>query len=232
MLLILGNEINESLNSNTVKLCKIIDEAHIPGVEELIPAYCSILINYAPEIVSPSSLKSKIITLSKKIDEKDKKSGRLLRIPCAYGGHFGPDLDFAARHTGLSKEELIGIHSSAYYRVYMLGFLPGFAYLGGMDKRLTLPRLESPRLKIPRGAVGIGGSQTGVYPMESPGGWRLLGATPVDFYDPDREDPILCRVGDTIKFEPISSCDYYDIRQELLRGGYRPQIEEDWQYEH
>ena len=107
----------------------------------------------------------------------------------------------------------------------MLGFLPGFVYLGGLDKRIEMPRLATPRVRIPRGAVGIGGSQTGVYPLDSPGGWRLIGASPVDFYDPERQEPVLCKAGDYIRFVPISSCDYYDIRQMLQRGEFTINIQ-------
>ena len=123
-------------------------------------------------------------------------------------------------------EEVIERHSCVDYRVYMMGFLPGFAYLGGLDKRLEMPRLKTPRVKIPAGAVGIGGSQTGVYPMDSPGGWRLIGGTPVDFYNPEREEPILCRAGDYIRFVPITMDDYYDIRHMILRREYRVEVEE------
>ena len=222
----LGSEINEQINANVKYLDDKINAAHIPGVEGTIPTYCCIMINYAPHIVAYDILKKKILELLETGGEITISSGRLIHVPCAYGGHFGMDFDFAARYSGLEKEELVAIHSGTYYRVYMLGFLPGFVYLGGLDERIRLPRLESPRLKIPRGAVGIGGSQTGVYPMESPGGWRLLGSTPIEFYDPDREEPILCRAGDVIKFDPISSCEYYDIRQEIIHGRYSPVIEE------
>ena len=115
--------------------------------------------------------------------------------------------------TGLSRQEIIELHSGTDYKIYMLGFLPGFVYLGGLDKRLEVPRLDTPRVKIGKGAVGIGGDQTGIYPMDSPGGWRLIGGTPVDLYDPHREDPVLFKAGEYIRFVPISIMDYYDIRQ-------------------
>lgn len=229
LLVVLGSEINQEINDDIKQLNDAIKQIDIPGVEETIPAYCSLVINYAPEKIGFCALKKKIMELHAEKNGVTEKSHRLIHVPCAYGGHFGPDMPFAEKYSGLTKDEIIELHSSTFYRVYMLGFLPGFVYLGGMDQRLKLPRLESPRLKIPRGAVGIGGSQTGVYPMESPGGWRLLGATPMEFYDPCRDDPILCRAGDIIKFDPVSSCDYYDIRSEILHGRYSPVIEERWE---
>lgn len=226
LLVSLGDTIDEAVNKKVNKLNEKLIQAALPGVEDTVPTYCSLLVNYSSKFAIYSQLKLEIEKLAANLDETETKEGRLLRIPCCYGGHFGPDMDFAVEHTGLPREEIIERHSAPVYKVYMLGFLPGFVYLGGLDPRLELPRLKSPRLAIPRGAVGIGGTQTGVYPMESPGGWRLLGATPLEFYDPDRPEPILCRAGDRIKFEPVSSCDYYDIRQEILRGTYSPAIEE------
>ena len=129
--------------------------------------------------------------------------------------------------TGLDRDEIIAIHSATDYKIYMLGFLPGFVYLGGLDKRIEVPRLKTPRVKIRKGAVGIGGNQTGIYPMDSPGGWRLMGATPIDLYDENRETPILLAAGEYIRFVPISILDYYDIRQEILKGTYRLEVVEE-----
>lgn len=123
--------------------------------------------------------------------------------------------------------EIIKIHSSVDYKIYMMGFLPGFVYLGGLDKRIEMPRLKSPRVRILPGAVGIGGNQTGVYPLASPGGWRLMGGTPVDFYDPYREDPILCKAGEYIRFVPITIGDYYDIRHMIVKGEYQVEVVEE-----
>ena len=125
----------------------------------------------------------------------------VLQVPCCYDG---PDLDGMTALTGLSREEIIAIHSGVDYKIYMMGFLPGFVYLGGLDKRICVPRLETPRTRIEPGSVGIGGSQTGVYPVASPGGWRILGRTYLKFYDPNRTEPILCRAGQYIRFVPIS----------------------------
>lgn len=226
MLAVLGNTIDESVNNKVNSLAEKLREKQLPGVGELVPTFSSLLINYAPSLISYHELDSILQQLAEEVQSVEEGPGRLLHIPCCYGGHFGPDMDFAVKHSGLAKEEIIALHSAPVYKVFMLGFLPGFVYLGGLDPRLELPRLKSPRLAIPRGAVGIGGKQTGVYPLQSPGGWQLLGATPVEFYDPQRPEPILCRAGDRIVFEPATSCDYYDIRQEILRGTYSVKIEE------
>ena len=226
MLVVLGDTIDEVINNNVNALVDKLRVKQVPGVGELIPTFNSLLINYAPTIITYRDLCTIVRELAEDVNSAGEGRSRLLRIPCCYGGHFGPDMDFAVKHTGLTKEEIIALHSAPVYKVFMLGFLPGFVYLGGLDPRLELPRLNTPRLAIPRGAVGIGGKQTGVYPLQSPGGWQLLGATPLEFYDPQRPDPILCRAGDRIVFEPITSCDYYDIRQEILKGTYSVKIEE------
>ena len=132
----------------------------------------------------------------------------VVEIPVCYGGSYGEDLKDVAAHAGLTEEEVIKLHSSVDYNIYMLGFLPGFPYLGGLDPKLFTPRLDNPRTKIPEGSVGIGGEQTGIYPLESPGGWRLIGRTPLKLYDPDREQPFLYQAGDYIRFVPITAEEY------------------------
>ena len=144
----------------------------------------------------------------------------VLEIPVLYGGEMGPDLPFVAEHAGLSEEEVIRIHSSTEYLIYMLGFTPGFTYLGGMSEKIATPRLKQPRVKIPAGSVGIAGTQTGVYPIDSPGGWQLIGRTPVKMYDPDRETPILPEAGQYIKFYPVTQEEYDAIRKEVDAGTF------------
>jgi inhibitor of KinA len=132
-------------------------------------------------------------------------------IPVCYGGDFGPDLDAVSSHTGLSTEEVVAIHGEPDYLVYMIGFAPGFPYLGGMSERLASPRRESPRAKIPPGSVGIAGSQTGVYPIETPGGWQLIGRTPLRLFRPERDEPSLLRTGDRVRFQAIDRAEYGDL---------------------
>jgi KipI family sensor histidine kinase inhibitor len=150
----------------------------------------------------------------------------VFHIPVCYGGTFGEDIEDVAAYAGLSIDEVIRRHSAAEYRIYMLGFLPGFAYLGGLDPSIAVPRLETPRIKIPAGAVGIGGSQTGIYPMDSPGGWRFIGRTPVRPYDAGRDPPILYRAGDHIRFVPIDEAAYHKIAGQVEAGTYRIRQEE------
>ncbi len=222
----LEQKISEDINDRVRALMEALKASVSEGIVEMIPSYCSLLVFYDPLKLSYSELKDEVLRAAALEREGEKPPQRLLRIPCCYGSHFGLDLNDMEGLTGLSKDEIIAIHSGTDYRVYMLGFLPGFVYLGGLDKRINAPRLTTPRVGIPRGSVAIGGAQTGVYPLRSPGGWRIIGATPVEFFDPSRNEPVLCRAGDLIRFEPVTACDYYDIRQEMLKGRYEVRITE------
>ena len=150
----------------------------------------------------------------------------MFEIPVCYGGEYGPDIQNIADHAGLSVEEVIQIHTSRDYLIYMLGFLPGFTYLGGLDERIHTPRLANPRIRIPAGSVGIGGSQTGIYPMDSPGGWQLMGMTPVKTYDPDREVPILVEAGDYIRFVAIDEDEFHRIKELVDKNEYQCVVRE------
>jgi KipI family sensor histidine kinase inhibitor len=143
---------------------------------------------------------------------------RTIEVPVVYGGEYGPDLKDVALYNGLSEEEVIRIHSSVGYLVYMLGFTPGFCYLGGMNDRIAMPRKETPRLRIPEGAVGIADKQTGIYPVESPGGWQIIGRTPLKLFDPGRVPEFMFDAGDILKFVPVSGEDFNSIRAEILTG--------------
>ncbi len=215
------NCISEETNRKVYSLQEWIKSQEIKGIEEMLPAYRSLLITYRPEKMCYKSLKKKLekYRQAEKTEGEGKK--RIMLIPCCYGKEYGPDLEDMSRELGVSREEIIRIHGSVDYRIYMMGFLPGFVYLGGLDKRICIPRLKSPRLKIPAGAVGIGGDQTGIYPMESPGGWRIIGSTPLDLYDPQKEDPVLCRSGEYIRFIPVSEDEYMQIKNEVRAGSYR-----------
>ncbi|MCD7743961.1 MAG: 5-oxoprolinase subunit PxpB [Lachnospiraceae bacterium] len=220
-----GDQIDLAMNDSVQALTERVRESGLAGITELVPTFRSLLIYYQPSVIGYDALKEKIQLLAECPDTAISAQRRILKIPCCYGSHFGPDLADLERYTGIDRDEIIRIHSGTDYRVYMLGFLPGFAYLGGLDERIAMPRLSTPRLKIPKGAVGIGGNQTGVYPLESPGGWRLIGSTPLDFYNPDRKEPVLCRAGDRIRFIPITSADYYDIKRMVTQGSYHPEME-------
>lgn len=219
-----GRNIDEKVNQKVHQLSSWIEARKIDGVIELLPTFRSLMIYYDSSVIHFSQLKSIIEKFNPDLCGKESISRVIHKIPCCYGARFGKDLHDMETLTGLSREEIISIHSGTDYKIYMLGFLPGFVYLGGLDKRIEVPRLKSPRIKIDPGSVGIGGSQTGVYPLASPGGWRLIGATPLDFYDPERPEPILCKAGEYIRFVPITIDDYYDIRHMIMKGQYRHEI--------
>ena len=201
-------------------------EQHIEGVVDVIPSFCALLINYDPRVIGYEEIKGRIKDLLKVEIKAGDERKKIFEIPVCYGGDFGPDIATIAEHAGLTEQEVIDIHSSRDYLIYMLGFLPGFCYLGGLDERIFTPRLASPRLKIDAGSVGIGGSQTGIYPLDSPGGWQLMGKTPVKTYDPDREVPILVEAGDYIRFVPIDEEEFYRIKELVDRNEYQVVIHE------
>lgn len=222
-----GDIIDENVNAHVHALARKIEEQHIEGIMEVVPTFRSVLVQYDVFVCSYSQIRDVMHSLADNLNVLDKTAKKIVKIPCCYGARFGQDLSDMEKLTGLDRDEIIAIHSATDYKIYMLGFLPGFVYLGGLDKRIEVPRLKTPRVKICKGAVGIGGNQTGIYPMDSPGGWRLMGATPIDLYDENRETPILLAAGEYIRFVPISILDYYDIRQEILKGTYRLEVVEE-----
>jgi KipI family sensor histidine kinase inhibitor len=218
-----GNRIAIPLNRKVRALGVALEQAAVPGVVEVVPTYRSLTIYYDPLTLSLSDLRPKVEELLERLEAVPLPEPRLVTIPAVYGGEFGPDLPFVAGHCGLTEEAVIRLHTRPTYHVYMLGFTAGYAYLGGMPKRLTTPRLPSPRLRVPAGSVGIGGNQTGVYPVESPGGWRLIGRTPLTLFDPAWEVPVLIRPGDRVKFVRITPDEF----EERFRRGQRGPTEEE-----
>lgn len=200
-----SREIKEEVNRKIRFVAAALDGMKDLGIEETVPTFCSLTVYFDPLQLDGKALENTVLELLKGYKEGEKSTKRVFCIPVCYEGEYAPDMDDVCSLTGLSREEVIKIHCGTDYLIYMLGFLPGFPYLGGMDPRLEAPRLDSPRTAIPVGAVGIGGKQTGIYPLSSPGGWRLIGQTPVKVYDPDRQEPILYRAGDYIRFYPISA---------------------------
>ena len=226
LLIEFGKEIDPETNRKITALVQLMREQHIEGIVDVIPAFCSLLINYDPRVLSYEELKERMEHLLKMETKTEATRKRIFEIPVCYGGEYGPDIENIAEHAGLSVEEVIKIHSSKDYIIYMLGFLPGFTYLGGLDERIYTPRLASPRLKIRAGSVGIGGSQTGIYPLDSPGGWQLMGLTPVRTYDPKRQTPILVEAGDYIRFIPIDEEEFLRIQKLVEKGEYQCVIHE------
>ncbi len=215
-----GDVINEAINHD-IRAYKIaLEKAGIPGIVETVPTYRSLMVHYDPSVIPYAQIRMKLEQLLNEMGEIEIPPSPVLEIPVLYGGGKGPDLPFVAEHAGMSEEEVVKIHSSAEYLIYMLGFTPGFTYLGGMSEKIAAPRLKAPRVKIPAGSVGIAGTQTGVYPIDSPGGWQLIGRTPVKMYDPERETPILPEAGQYIQFFPVTQAEYDAILQEVEAGTY------------
>ncbi|WP_250674347.1 5-oxoprolinase subunit PxpB [Paraclostridium ghonii] len=213
----LGDTIDEEINRKVINLMKNIEESNLmESIDEMIPTYRSLMINYNPLKVTFNNLINSIKEIESNLKISDKGEIKVVKIPVLYGDDFGPDIETVAKQNDLTIEEVIKLHSEVEYLVYMLGFTPGFTYLGGMNKKLETPRLSNPRVKIPAGSVGIAGKQTGVYPIDSPGGWQLIGRTPIDLYEPKREKPILLSAGDYVKFIPITKEKFEKI---LSEGG-------------
>lgn len=227
LLIEFGKEISPEINRKIAATVQLMREQHIEGVVDVIPAFCSLLVNYDPRVIRYEKMKKRMESLVRVDIKAGEEARKIFEIPVLYGGEYGPDLANIAEHAGLREDEVIAIHSSRDYLIYMLGFLPGFCYLGGLDERIHTPRLANPRLKIRAGSVGIGGSQTGIYPLDSPGGWQLMGMTPVKTYDPGREVPILVEAGNYIRFVPIDEAEYQRIEKLVACGEYQCVVHEE-----
>ena len=215
-LAVLGSRISEQTGAQVAALDHAVCKAHITGVTETVPAFASLLVRYDPQRADYDGVCAALRRLAGDIAAGSARAGRIVEVPVCYGGAYGEDLPAVARHAGLSEEEVIRLHSGRDYRIYMLGFLPGFPYLGGLDERLHTPRRDTPRTRIPAGSVGIGGQQTGIYPMESPGGWQLIGRTPLCLFAPGRTLPYAA--GDSIRFVPIDAREFERIAAQEREG--------------
>ena len=192
----------------------VLEREPIRGIVELIPTYCSLLIQYDPMDLRYGQLRDRLEALVTQLDEVEMPPKQVVEIPVAYGGEYGPDLGEVARAHNISEDEVIKLHSEPEYPIYMLGFVAGFPYLGGMNKAIATPRKKSPRLKIEAGSVGIAGEQTGIYSVESPGGWQIIGRTPLKLYDVNRNEPVLLKAGQYIKFKPITKEEFRAMENE------------------
>ena len=216
-----GQVIDPKINRHIRQTIERIQALQLDGIIELVPTYCALLVQYDAMLYSYADMCNIIEPmLSESVTDNDNETVTVIEIPTVYGGEFGPDLGFVASHNNLSEEEVIAIHSGTDYLVYMLGFIPGFTYLGGMDPRIATPRLSSPRTLIPAGSVGIAGEQTGTYPSDSPGGWQIIGRTPVTMYDMSKEQAALLSAGDYVRYVPIDEQEYNRIK--TLGGDYVP----------
>jgi inhibitor of KinA len=213
----LGDRIDEELNRKALAMQEWLLSSHLPGVRDILVSYSSVTIFYDPVVVREEGsdcgdgayafMRQQLEQAMREAVTPSGGNGRTIRIPVCYGGHFGPDLEWLSREKGISPEEVVHLHSSRMYRVYMIGFLPGFSYLGGVDERLQVPRKARPA-PVKTGSVGIAGSQTGIYPLDSPGGWQIIGRTPVRLFNPEVEMPILLKTGDHVQFFPVGSKEF------------------------
>ena len=218
--------ISPLVNRRVRKLIAGLSQEKIGGVVEIVPAYHSLLIRYNPCRISVKQLYERVNGTGENLDRIAAPKACKFYIPVCYDNAMGPDLAYVAEYHQLTKEEVIAIHSSQDYLVYMIGFLAGFPYLGEMPEQIATPRLAEPRTKIPVGSVGIAGNQTGIYPLESPGGWRIIGRTPVELYTPQQDPPTLLSTGDYVRFMPVSPEQFQEIKKQIEDGKYQIRIEE------
>ncbi len=220
-----GQVIDPKINRQIRQVIEQIKLLQLDGIIELVPTYCALLVQYDAMVYSYSDI-CRILepTLQESVMDSANELVTIVEIPTVYGGEFGPDLGFVASHNHLSEAEVVSIHSGTDYLVYMLGFIPGFTYLGGMDPRIATPRLSSPRTLIPAGSVGIAGEQTGTYPSDSPGGWQIIGRTPVTMYDMSKKQAALLQAGDYVRYVFIDENEFHRIKS--LGMEYIPSIYE------
>src|SRR5690348_14665222 len=212
----LGRTIDPVVHRRVRAVCARLESRPVAGTIELVPAFASVAVHYDPALVADdrtatapyARFAASVEAALAGLGEVALPEPRTIEIPVCYGGEFGPDLEEVAQRHAITSNEAVRLHSEAAYSVYMLGFAPGFAYLGGLPPQLATPRRDEPRVAVPAGSVGIGGIQTGIYPLVSPGGWQLIGRTPLRLFDPARERPTLLAVGDRVCFRPIASEDF------------------------
>lgn len=219
----LGNRIDVDINQRVYELAAAIERASLPVVQEVVPTYRSLLVRYDP-------LRATYADMAKSVQDvvRTGLTGRaardqqrqLFEIAVVYGGDEGPDLPAVAEHAGLSEAEVVSAHTRPAYRVYMLGFAPGFPYLGGLDPRIACPRLKTPRTRVPAGSVGIAENQTGIYPLATPGGWQIIGKTPVPLFDPAQDPPVTITPGSFLRFVQVNRREAEEITRRVADGRY------------
>ncbi len=223
----LGTSINLTTHNHVQQFISQLDRIHPDWMIEYIPAFTTVTIFYDPLKIHDNYLPDsttlpynwvyqQVLDIAHSAPAREQSQARTIEIPVCYGEEFGPDLDVVAKRSQLQPEEVIDLHTAGDYLVYMIGFAPGFPYLGGMDEAIATPRRKDPRQSIPAGSVGIAGGQTGVYPIETPGGWQLIGRTPFQLFQPQQDPPSLLLAGDRIKFKAISKDEFKKLEEEQL----------------
>lgn len=211
-----GSQLGKETFNQVQRFCEMVEKQSDCIIEELVPSYHTVTVYLKKDVANKEPFIRSLLTKWEQDDQAEAvQHFRKLQIPVCYDEEFGIDLERVMNHTGLSDKDIISLHSKTSYTVYMIGFLPGFPYLGELNEKLITPRLNSPRLHVPRGTVGIGGSQTGIYPLDCPGGWNIIGKTPLEIYRPDRDEPFLIRSGDKITFNSISVAEFLKLEKQL-----------------
>jgi KipI family sensor histidine kinase inhibitor len=210
LLLEFGDEISREINEKVRRMALAIQAESIEGVVETVPTYRSLLIIYNPVLLPIEDLKKRLERIEEELQQTPLQEPKLTHISVVYGGVYGPDLEGVAKYLRTSPEEVIRLHCSKPYLIYMIGFMPGYPYMGELPQELVTPRLKTPRLVVPKGSVAIAQRQTGIYSMESPGGWQILGRTPVELFDPEKDPPALLQMGDFVQFYPISEEEFHN----------------------
>jgi inhibitor of KinA len=218
-----GSIIDEAISNRVTAFNRLLNQMPFPGMYQTVAAYATLTVFFDPvTVISQKDITGttcfeKVRNYLQGIEIEDAQNqaddGDVITIRVCYGGEYGPDLQYVAEYHQLSPEEVIQLHSAAVYKVYMIGFVPGFAYMGGLDARLETPRKAMPRNAVQPGSVGIAGAQTGIYPLETPGGWQIIGRTPLKMFDAARKQPALLNAGDRVKFEPVDSADFEKYRR-------------------
>ncbi|WP_316818830.1 5-oxoprolinase subunit PxpB [Pedobacter nyackensis] len=211
----LGQSISEDIQRHISAIGSFLEEYSFEGFIEYVPAFTTVTVFYDPVVTDYETVKLLFIEMLAEIaEDTERVESVTVDIPVLYGGMQGPDLSFVAAHTGLSEMEVIALHSAEEYLVYMIGFAPGFPYLGGLNEKIASPRKEIPSVKIPAGSVGIAGMQTGIYPIETPGGWQIIGQTPLKLFDPERDPPALVKAGNRLRFVAITEEEFDEIKKQ------------------
>jgi inhibitor of KinA len=228
-----GSVLSEEVHQRVMSVSALLEKGDVKAAVEWVPSYLSVTLFYDPLLLSYDEISSILLQRLSSLKERDHldnphecgkpgkskdtkpkgkpASPRIMTIPVCYGGEFGPDIAHVAAEHDLTTEEVVAIHSSVDYLVHMIGFAPGFPYLGGLPERIATPRRGTPRLRVEAGTVGIGGSQTGIYPIATPGGWQCIGRTPVRLFRPELNSPSLLKAGDVVRFQPITMQEYVEM---------------------
>lgn len=206
-----GEKIALEHHESVVRLSTALLADPKPFIKNIHPAYSSVLVSFNAVRATHEEVEEYLAGVIKNLSALPIPTPREVEVPVCYGGELGPDIEDVARHSGLTVDEVIAIHSATSYKVYFLGFSPGFPYMGGMSERIATPRLSQPRKKVPAGSVAIGGTQTGIYPISSPGGWRIIGRTPMRLFSPDAYPPTLLQMGDVVRFKQITRDEFENL---------------------